>query len=79
MTPDAAVALAALLSLVFALVAGTVKGVRHAVAVERRYARSMHDRPRQDRRCPYCTGWFNSSELQAAHERDCDQKPAGAE
>lgn len=77
MTPDAAVALAALLAMLGSLVVGTVKGVRHAVAVERRYALSVHDRPRQERRCPGCRGWFNSTELQDAHEEGCDQMPAG--
>jgi hypothetical protein len=79
MTAFDAAALAALLSLLASLVVGTVTGVRHAVAAERRYARSVHDLPRQSRRCPWCNGWFNSTQLQDAHERDCDQKPAGAE
>lgn len=71
-----AAALAALLSLLASLVVGTAAGIRHAVAVERRYALSVHDRPRQSRRCPWCNGWFNSTELQDAHERDCDQQPS---
>lgn len=33
---------------------------------------------RQTRRCPFCRGWFNSTELQDAHERDCDQRPTAA-
>lgn len=71
-----AAALAALLSLIASLVAGTVVGIRGAVAVERRYALSVHDRPRQSRRCPWCNAWFNSTELQDAHEADCDLQPS---
>lgn len=73
-----AAALAALLLGIVLLIWATVDGVRHAVVVERTYARSVHDRPRQSRRCPWCRGWFNSTELQDAHEEGCDQKPADA-
>ena len=75
MSAAAAAALAALVLALALLVWVTVDGVRHAVAVERRYANSVHGKPRQTRRCPYCRGWFNSTELQDAHERDCDQRP----
>lgn len=71
-----AAALAALLLGLGLLVCVTVDGVRHAVVVERTYARSVHDRPRQSRRCPWCGGWFNSTELQDAHEADCDLQPS---
>jgi len=30
---------------------------------------------RQNRRCPFCRAWFNTTALQDAHERDCDQRP----
>lgn len=76
MNAAVAVALVTLLLAVGLLVWVTVDGVRHAVAVERNYARSVHDRPRQPRRCPWCGGWFNSTELQDAHEKDCDQQPS---
>lgn len=69
-------ALAALAYLTFQLVWWTVGGVRRAVAVERRYAQEVRDHQRQDRRCPYCGGWFNTTALQDAHEEDCDQHPA---
>lgn len=74
-----AAALAALLSLLVSLVRWMVGGVRHAVAVEHRYVQLLREAEvrtgRQSRRCPFCGGWFNSTELQDAHERDCDQRP----
>jgi len=73
---DDAFALAALLALVASVVLGTVKGMRHAVAVERRYSHQVRDAQRQTRRCPYCFAWFNTTALQDAHEKDCDQQPA---
>lgn len=76
MTPGDVAALAALLLALGLLIWVTVDGVRHAVVIERNYARSVHDRPRQSRRCPWCRGWFNSTELQDAHEEGCDQRPA---
>ncbi|MFI6428494.1 hypothetical protein [Promicromonospora sp. NPDC050880] len=81
MSPMDALALLALVSLVYVLVRGTVAGVRHALRVERRYLEMLRadeagGAGRQPRRCPYCNGWFNTAREQAAHERDCDQKPA---
>jgi len=58
---------AALVYLLGALVVWVVKGMRRAAAVLQQV--------RQDRRCPFCGAWFNTTPQQDAHERDCDQKP----
>jgi len=40
--------------------------------------RPDHATPRQDRTCPFCRAWFNTTAQQDAHERTCDQRPTDA-
>lgn len=68
-------------NLITLVVQELMRPMRKAVAFDPEPGYSGWDRlawrqeQRQDRTCPFCNGWFNTTALQDAHERSCDQRP----